>query len=264
MNAALAQEEILFCMKPECLAAMPCVEVMNPNEALIISGAERFADYSGYGHGLKFKGAVREETPLIEGVNAIRNHIVAIDAVVNVHDSQWQAEMILRDINKLYAALHSWEEVESIINGKDAVHSEQNFATGHWGCGAFGGDKQLKAIQQWIALSACRIGVHYYPFGDAKFSAAFEQLTTAVKNSKTEISVGLLTEWLLKAISRSKRDIFNQILSFIREAEAGADELKNVDEPETPAPSTAESTTSEPDLPQVDSPPKPTDNPVEF
>jgi hypothetical protein len=27
------------------------------------------------------------------------------------------------------------------------------YATGHWGCGAFGGNKELKAIQQIIAAS---------------------------------------------------------------------------------------------------------------
>lgn len=26
-------------------------------------------------------------------------------------------------------------------------------ATGNWGCGAFGGDKHLKSLQQWIASS---------------------------------------------------------------------------------------------------------------
>lgn len=26
-------------------------------------------------------------------------------------------------------------------------------ATGNWGCGAFGGDPQLKAVLQWIAAS---------------------------------------------------------------------------------------------------------------
>lgn len=75
MNAALAQEEILFCVKPECLAAMAVVEVMKPYESLIISGAERFADYTGYHYGLRFKGPVQEETPLIPGTNCIRRHI---------------------------------------------------------------------------------------------------------------------------------------------------------------------------------------------
>jgi hypothetical protein len=76
MNAALAQEEILFCVKPECLAAMALVEVMEPHESIIITGAERFADYSGYHYGLKFKGPIEEETPLVsEKINAIRNHI---------------------------------------------------------------------------------------------------------------------------------------------------------------------------------------------
>ena len=40
-------------------------------------------------------------------------------------------------------------------------------ATGNWGCGAFGGDPQLKAMVQWIATSASgRPHMVYYTFGN--------------------------------------------------------------------------------------------------
>jgi hypothetical protein len=32
-------------------------------------------------------------------------------------------------------------------------HTKRVYATGHWGCGAFGGNKELKAIQQIISAS---------------------------------------------------------------------------------------------------------------
>ncbi|XP_020583895.1 poly(ADP-ribose) glycohydrolase 1-like isoform X2 [Phalaenopsis equestris] len=39
-------------------------------------------------------------------------------------------------------------------------------ATGNWGCGAFGGDPQIKSVVQWLAASqALRPFMHYYTFG---------------------------------------------------------------------------------------------------
>ncbi|OAY85680.1 Poly(ADP-ribose) glycohydrolase 1, partial [Ananas comosus] len=41
-------------------------------------------------------------------------------------------------------------------------------ATGNWGCGAFGGDPEMKSMIQWLAASqALRPFIHYYTFGEA-------------------------------------------------------------------------------------------------
>ena len=46
-------------------------------------------------------------------------------------------------------------------------------ATGNWGCGAYGGDPQLKAILQWAAVSAAgRPAMLYHPFGDRRTQQA--------------------------------------------------------------------------------------------
>ncbi|XP_055812981.1 poly(ADP-ribose) glycohydrolase 1-like isoform X2 [Solanum dulcamara] len=48
----------------------------------------------------------------------------------------------------------------------DNVQHEIGVVTGNWGCGAFGGDPQLKAMLQWIAASqAMRPFILYYTFG---------------------------------------------------------------------------------------------------
>ncbi|KAH0708329.1 hypothetical protein KY284_009756 [Solanum tuberosum] len=48
----------------------------------------------------------------------------------------------------------------------DNIQHEIGVVTGNWGCGAFGGDPQLKAMLQWIAASqAMRPFILYYTFG---------------------------------------------------------------------------------------------------
>ncbi|KAL3351371.1 hypothetical protein AABB24_019788 [Solanum stoloniferum] len=43
----------------------------------------------------------------------------------------------------------------------DIIQHEIGVVTGNWGCGAFGGDPQLKAMLQWIAASQV---VHFPAF----------------------------------------------------------------------------------------------------
>ncbi|CAN1827410.1 Poly(ADP-ribose) glycohydrolase 1 [Linum perenne] len=61
------------------------------------------------------------------------------------------------------------QEVKS-LDGKGNRHLDREemvgIATGNWGCGAFGGDPELKAMIQWLAASqASRPSIFYYTFG---------------------------------------------------------------------------------------------------
>ncbi|KAI3997539.1 hypothetical protein MKX01_029370 [Papaver californicum] len=66
------------------------------------------------------------------------------------------------------------DEAQMTENSRDE-HSNQDsdvqddigIATGNWGCGAFGGDPEIKAIIQWLAASqALRPFISYYTFGE--------------------------------------------------------------------------------------------------
>jgi hypothetical protein len=61
--------------KPECLAAQLFCEVMLPHESIIITGAERFSTYKGYGYSFRYAGNFVDTTPTVESLNALRNHI---------------------------------------------------------------------------------------------------------------------------------------------------------------------------------------------
>ncbi|KAI9153954.1 hypothetical protein LWI28_018977 [Acer negundo] len=59
----------------------------------------------------------------------------------------------------------------------DNEDSSIGVVTGNWGCGAFGGDPELKSIIQWLAASqALRPFISYYKFG-IKESQYLDQVT---------------------------------------------------------------------------------------
>ena len=57
----------------------------------------------------------------------------------------------------------------------------KTIATGNWGCGVFGGNHELKFIQQWIAASFAGVErLDYYTFGD-KQTKPIETYYKAIK-----------------------------------------------------------------------------------
>ncbi|MCL7042716.1 hypothetical protein MKW94_012109 [Papaver nudicaule] len=81
--------------------------------------------------------------------------------------------------------LHGGEEEAHVIGNCREEQSNQDLevrddigiATGNWGCGAFGGDPEMKAITQWLAASqALRPFISYYTFGEKPLQS-FEQVS---------------------------------------------------------------------------------------
>ncbi|KAJ8431211.1 hypothetical protein Cgig2_016770 [Carnegiea gigantea] len=69
---------------------------------------------------------------------------------------------------------------EQLMNiRREEVHSSEiGVATGNWGCGAFGGDPEVKAIIQWLAASqALRPFISYHTFGAEQLRNLEQQLT---------------------------------------------------------------------------------------
>lgn len=160
LRTGSVQEEIMFLEKPECLVALALCEVMKPNEAILITGAERHSILTGYGKeqyhtGIRFAGdATRAKKPTI----------IAIDAMLAFEKPQFTTKWIDREILKAYAGF--------------CAATGSTIATGNWGCGAFKGDHQLKFIQQWIAASAAQVDtMEYYSFGDIRLGE--QPMTTA-------------------------------------------------------------------------------------
>ncbi|XP_048636751.1 poly(ADP-ribose) glycohydrolase 1-like, partial [Brassica napus] len=179
LRKGCVQEEIRFMINPELIAGMLFLPAMEVSEAIEVVGAERFSHYTGYSSSFRFSGDY-VDTKERDVFGRRKTRIIAIDALRHPGISQYKPECLLREANKaLCGFLH--------VCKKDCIDHEDGVgvATGNWGCGAYGGDAEVKSLLQWIAVSqARRPFMSYYTFG-------FEALHNLNQVTELVISKGL-------------------------------------------------------------------------
>ena len=196
ISSGLRQEEIRFLICPELIVSRLLVEVLSDNEALLLSGFERFASYSGYASTFAFGGAYVDAA-----VAASEScHLLAVDATHFRRHERWRQfgpQHLERELNKSYIGFMK----PSTLAASDPVTAEAVAAlpvcTGNWGCGVFGGDVQLKAMLQLMAASAAgRPLVSYLTFGDGEFASQLRALVERLR--RLQCTVGDLANMLIK------------------------------------------------------------------
>ena len=134
------QEEVKMGMSPEACVVMLLAPTLQDNEALLIRGARQVGAFEGIGRDVRFVGPYEPKW--------CERCILAMDAM-ELDCTEDEGDMtidlresvLLRELNKAFCGFNSL--------GKDQVA----IATGHWGCGAFGGNKCIKGVIQLMAAS---------------------------------------------------------------------------------------------------------------
>ena len=68
LGGGKVQEEIRFCICPELVVSMLINDVMEDNEAIVITGHERFSSYYGYATTLNYGGDFQDPSEVIQRV----------------------------------------------------------------------------------------------------------------------------------------------------------------------------------------------------
>ena len=161
LSGGCVQEEILFTVNPEAVVSIFLMRKMEDNDAIRIDNIIQYSNYSGYGRTFKFEDDATKDITKIKKYN-----IIAIDAVCTYSSGGVDKESVERDLIKAYVGFN-------LINFDDeeVVKLKKTIATGNWGCGAFGGDFELKFLQQWVAASYAGVEtLYYYTFGRKEMS----------------------------------------------------------------------------------------------
>ncbi len=196
VDATGDQEQILFVIYPEVHVSYLVCECMGANEAILVSGFQRFGDYTGYGSKLKCAGYHAD--PLaskLDGHNRIPRHMLAIDAEPSYGSLELEDKMLMRDLSKAYIG----------FTGDRSVAPDEKLAisTGKWGCGAFGGSPQVKFVLQWLAASERGRDMLFYSFGDKAYKE--------------------LEEVMAKWAKRTVGGLFKAVMAFAEKAKTGHD-----------------------------------------
>ncbi|CAG2243673.1 PARG [Mytilus edulis] len=203
------------------------------NESLIMKGCERFSSYDGYAKTFEWKGDYDDSKTPRDDWGRLCTHVTAIDAlVIHYYDKQFRGDIVKRELNKAYCGFVS-------LGGGKNPPNEMNLSavcTGNWGCGAFGGDKRLKALIQLMAATAAKRDVCYYTFDD-------ERLKNDIYNIHQYLTVTnpLGIDTILKLIERyegvlrkSRKKPNMNLFEYIVKVFDGS--LENTDsEPDSPA-----------------------------
>lgn len=190
LSSGLVQEEIRFLINPELIASRLFTEALQPNECLIITGAEQFSRYTGYAESYKWAGGCSDQTSR-DGWQRRCTEIVAIDALkFRNFLEQFHPEKMTRELNKAYCGF-----------ARPGVPSQHlsAVATGNWGCGVFGGDARLKALLQMLAAAEAGRDVVYFTFGDELLMRDVHRMHTLLTEQNITVGViySLLEEYFI-------------------------------------------------------------------
>ena len=141
-----SQEEAKLAQSPETCVVMLLVPTLQDNEALIIRGARRVARFEGVARDIQFTGVWPVHDHSWDSRIIIAMDASELDMGVGEPNEcpilELQEAMLRRELGKAYCGF-------SAIGSVCANDSHPAMvSTGHWGCGAFGGHKEAKALIQ--------------------------------------------------------------------------------------------------------------------
>ncbi|XP_014838169.1 PREDICTED: poly(ADP-ribose) glycohydrolase-like [Poecilia mexicana] len=197
LDSGLVQEEILFLMNPELIVARLFTEKLDKNECLIITGTQQFSCYSGFSDSFQWVGPYDDHLERDEW-RRLKRQILAIDACHFRHPmEQYNMEKVRRELNKAYCGFKGHHG-----------HEEPDIATGKWGCGAFNGDPELKAVIQLMAAAQARRGLAFFTFGDHHLCRRLQQTYHLLVTQK--MTVGQLYRHLEKYCALRNKPNFHE------------------------------------------------------
>ncbi|CAF4341089.1 unnamed protein product [Rotaria sp. Silwood2] len=167
LTSGCVQEEIRFSICPEMLVSLLVCEVLESNECIYLIGCERYSTYKGYSKTFQYDGDYIDSKSQ-DNWGRKWSHLVAIDATFfRDRSKQYDMKSIKHELIKAYAGFHT--------RGQTSDYAFP-IATGNWGCGAFNGDRQLKAIIQLIAASEAVRPLIYATYGDKNLIESFYEV----------------------------------------------------------------------------------------
>ncbi|EDQ86467.1 uncharacterized protein MONBRDRAFT_33864 [Monosiga brevicollis MX1] len=203
-----AQEECRLASAALLLPFIAICPFQEPDEALQFYGVLTTAHGIGFGNNLRFKSrALAPATPS-------RTILVAMDAleIMTNRLDQYATTHQLRELRKASAAFDV--AADRLVDPQRRI-----IATGNWGCGIFGGDRQLKALLQWMAASALNYDLRYHTFDQTESAFGRDLRALARHVTLQPTTVAQLWQALQTSLETSSRNLLARILKHLQRSE---------------------------------------------
>ncbi|ORX46422.1 hypothetical protein BCR36DRAFT_331854 [Piromyces finnis] len=221
LKAGCVQEEIRFTINPELFISMIFTQRLDHLESAFIIGTERISKFKGYGRSFKYNGDYNDSYIAFDKWNRKSTEIVALDATHYGSSYkkyiQFSTKDTIREMNKLYIGFKE-NEFSSLSKGS-------YIATGNWGCGAYNGDLELKALLQIMVASIAERNIYYCPFDQVEFADRLGQVISSLKqhNITTDLLYKLIrtynNEVVFASVNQNKLPnitLFDYILETVK------------------------------------------------
>lgn len=215
LGRGCVQEEIRFVISPELLLSRLVCETLLDHESVLMSGCVQFSRYTGYSSTFQYAREVDQAltynvSPQMQTSLTRRCQqgkcstapmsdvcVVAMDAVSFCRNGREKCDQylpfwVMREMNKAFVAFRGTDARRAALQSA----RQGPVATGNWGCGAFGGDVELKLLIQWCAVSEAGRPLRYYVFDQTSLLTTFPPLQEKLVQEKW--TVGHVVAGLLR------------------------------------------------------------------
>lgn len=214
-----SQEEMVVGGSPELCVVVLITPTLQDDEVLVVRGAQQMICMNGYGRDARFSKLLELDSP--EPRTPFwskwqQRTVLFVDALeLDLYDTSELTPDLLpgnidRELRKAYTAFSSPRD--------DDGNAFEVVATGLWGCGSFGGNRQIKTIIQWLAASLAGTKLHFICAGRDQMDFAARLGAFVEECSGRSWTVGHLLNGLrdLRPEDGGGRDWFRAILAKCR------------------------------------------------
>ena len=110
LRRGAVQEEVLLLSAPENLVWLAFCQRMDDNEALLMTGGQRFSQHQGYAKTFAFKESIEGKELELDLEQRPKCRMVAIDAIryeAGFTGDQFKPDSVFREINKAYSGFQT-------------------------------------------------------------------------------------------------------------------------------------------------------------
>ncbi|KAJ6531446.1 hypothetical protein DFH09DRAFT_1044648 [Mycena vulgaris] len=170
-----SQEEMHVGCSPQSLPAKLFTPPLGHDQVMVLRGCEAMIELSGYARTAQLAAIV----PAGQHDWSARTMLFMDALELDAYDTSTSTPDLLpgnvdRELAKAYTAFSSY--------GDAAPYT--SVVTGHWGCGAFGGNREIKSMIQWCAASMAGVELNFVCDKSDSFVSDFQAFTSHALSAK--------------------------------------------------------------------------------